>query len=141
MRGFIASLFLALPTVATGDVAGDFDYYVLSLSWSPNWCAITGDARGAETTSRTPFRLDDLVAVAREDTDHQFPLCRFVLHHQNAGFGLIHDSSLIRVSPCRLPIPTTNAGSFKVKLMQKNSANLLHLFELYFHRTGLSSQS
>ncbi len=26
--------------------AGDFDYYVMSLSWSPNWCAITGDARG-----------------------------------------------------------------------------------------------
>jgi len=29
------------------DVAGDFDYYVLSLSWSPNWCALEGDARGS----------------------------------------------------------------------------------------------
>lgn len=28
-------------------VAGEFDYYVLSLSWSPGWCAIEGDARAA----------------------------------------------------------------------------------------------
>ena len=27
--------------------AGDFDYYVLSLSWSANWCALEGDARGS----------------------------------------------------------------------------------------------
>ncbi len=24
-----------------------FDYWVLSLSWSPNWCALEGDARGS----------------------------------------------------------------------------------------------
>lgn len=30
---------------AEGEKAGDFDYYVLSLSWSSNWCATTGDAR------------------------------------------------------------------------------------------------
>jgi ribonuclease T2 len=30
-----------------GERAGDFDYYVLSLSWSPTWCANEGDARGA----------------------------------------------------------------------------------------------
>ena len=34
------------PVWATGERAGDFDYYVMSLSWSPNWCAVTGDARG-----------------------------------------------------------------------------------------------
>ncbi len=28
--------------------AGEFDYFVLSLSWSPSWCALTGDARGAD---------------------------------------------------------------------------------------------
>ncbi|MCR9146180.1 MAG: ribonuclease T2 [Rhodobacteraceae bacterium] len=28
--------------------AGVFDYYVLSLSWSPTWCAIEGDARAAD---------------------------------------------------------------------------------------------
>jgi len=27
--------------------AADFDYYLLALSWSPTWCALTGDARGA----------------------------------------------------------------------------------------------
>lgn len=30
---------------AEGEIAGDFDYYVLALSWSPNWCAMEGDAR------------------------------------------------------------------------------------------------
>ncbi|WP_258546741.1 ribonuclease T2 [Loktanella sp. D2R18] len=30
------------------DVAGEFDYYVMALSWSANWCALEGDARGAE---------------------------------------------------------------------------------------------
>jgi ribonuclease T2 len=27
------------------DEAGDFDYYVMALSWSPNWCALEGDDR------------------------------------------------------------------------------------------------
>lgn len=33
---------------ADGEKAGVFDYYVLSLSWSPNWCVLEGDAREAE---------------------------------------------------------------------------------------------
>lgn len=33
---------------AEGEAAGDFDYYLLSLSWSPNFCALEGDAKGAE---------------------------------------------------------------------------------------------
>lgn len=32
---------------AEGERAGDFDYYVLSLSWSPTWCALEGDRRGS----------------------------------------------------------------------------------------------
>ena len=40
-------LALAAPANADG-VAGEFDYYVLSLSWSPAWCAATGDARDAD---------------------------------------------------------------------------------------------
>ena len=36
------------PAHAGGERAGDFDYYVLSLSWSPTWCAIEGDDRGAD---------------------------------------------------------------------------------------------
>lgn len=33
---------------ADAKLAGKFDYYVLALSWSPTWCALTGDARGAD---------------------------------------------------------------------------------------------
>jgi ribonuclease T2 len=34
--------------VRAQDVAGEFDYYVMALSWSANWCAMEGDAHGAE---------------------------------------------------------------------------------------------
>ncbi len=36
-----------LPAGAENDRPGQFDYYVLSLSWSPTWCAIEGDARNS----------------------------------------------------------------------------------------------
>ena len=36
-----------LQASAENDRAGVFDYYVLSLSWSPTWCAIEGDARNS----------------------------------------------------------------------------------------------
>ena len=45
-----AALFLGLPSApaqAEGERAGDFDYYVLALSWSPTWCALEGDARNS----------------------------------------------------------------------------------------------
>lgn len=46
-----AMLLLCLFTIghalAEGKLAGKFDYYVLSLSWSPSWCALTGDARNS----------------------------------------------------------------------------------------------
>ncbi|MCA0921318.1 ribonuclease T2 family protein [Pseudooceanicola nanhaiensis] len=32
---------------AEGARAGDFDYYLLSLSWSPTWCALEGAQRGS----------------------------------------------------------------------------------------------
>ncbi len=42
----LAAMCLAVaPALAEGERAGDFDYYVLSLSWSSNWCALEGDAR------------------------------------------------------------------------------------------------
>lgn len=44
---FAAMLALAAPAWAEGERAGDFDYYVLSLSWSPSWCATDGAGRGA----------------------------------------------------------------------------------------------
>lgn len=45
MRAALIWLFMALPLWAENDRAGEFDYYVMSLSWSPNWCALEGDAR------------------------------------------------------------------------------------------------
>ncbi|MDE3079136.1 MAG: ribonuclease T2 [Paracoccaceae bacterium] len=33
------------PSAEARGVPGQFDYYVLSLSWSAGWCALTGDAR------------------------------------------------------------------------------------------------
>ena len=38
----------ATPIWADGEKAGEFDYYVMALSWSPNWCSLEGDARGSE---------------------------------------------------------------------------------------------
>lgn len=41
-----ALLALLLPMSAQAhDIAGEFDYYVMALSWSPNWCALEGDGR------------------------------------------------------------------------------------------------
>ncbi len=45
MRTILALLLMTRVAMAEGERAGDFDYYVLSLSWSPNWCALEGDAR------------------------------------------------------------------------------------------------
>ncbi|CUH78868.1 Ribonuclease I precursor [Tritonibacter multivorans] len=39
---------LAPSARADGERAGEFDYYVLALSWSPNWCEIEGDAKGSD---------------------------------------------------------------------------------------------
>lgn len=44
------ALVLALSTAcgaaqAEGERAGDFDYYVMALSWSATWCSLTGDDR------------------------------------------------------------------------------------------------
>ncbi|MCV2871626.1 ribonuclease T2 [Defluviimonas sp. WL0050] len=48
MRWLAALAFLPLPVFAEGEAAGAFDYYILSLSWSPTFCALTGDARGED---------------------------------------------------------------------------------------------
>jgi ribonuclease T2 len=47
MRSLLALLLAAGTAQADGEAAGDFDYYVMSLSWSPTWCALEGDARNA----------------------------------------------------------------------------------------------
>lgn len=45
MRLLMLLALLAGPARAEGDRPGVFDYYVLALTWSPNWCALEGDAR------------------------------------------------------------------------------------------------
>ncbi|QQA42505.1 ribonuclease T2 family protein [Pelagovum pacificum] len=45
-RLLLLSLFAASP-VRADDVAGEFDYYVMALSWSANWCEMEGDERGS----------------------------------------------------------------------------------------------
>ncbi len=42
----------ASPARADGEPAGRFDYYVLAMSWSPTWCALEGEARGAAQCDR-----------------------------------------------------------------------------------------
>ena len=48
MRAALLWFMLVMPALAQEHRTGVFDYYVLSLSWSPNWCALEGDARGSE---------------------------------------------------------------------------------------------
>jgi ribonuclease T2 len=40
-------MLLASRAWAEGERAGDFDYYVLALSWTPTWCALDGDDRNS----------------------------------------------------------------------------------------------
>ncbi|SMG51030.1 ribonuclease T2 family protein [Paracoccus sp. J56] len=43
----IATLLLT-PAAQAQDIPGRFDYYVLSLSWSPSWCRAEGEESDAE---------------------------------------------------------------------------------------------
>lgn len=47
LKSFVLAAIMATPALSDGERAGDFDYYVLSLSWTPTWCAQTGDGRNA----------------------------------------------------------------------------------------------
>ncbi|MCF1707638.1 ribonuclease T2 [Tabrizicola sp. J26] len=46
LRLLLLCAMIGEPALAEGEKAGNFDYYVLSLGWSPNWCALEGDERG-----------------------------------------------------------------------------------------------
>lgn len=43
----LCAIWLAGMASAQGERSGDFDYYVLALSWTPTWCAIEGDDRAS----------------------------------------------------------------------------------------------
>jgi ribonuclease T2 len=50
MRTILLALILSITALAAraeGERVGDFDYYVMALSWSANWCALEGDARNS----------------------------------------------------------------------------------------------
>ncbi|SFH13825.1 ribonuclease T2 [Palleronia marisminoris] len=48
----VLAVLIAFALPARADEAGAFDYYVLSLSWSPTWCALEGDAQGSPQCDR-----------------------------------------------------------------------------------------
>jgi len=48
MRLIVVFLLLAGMARAEPGQPGAFDHYVLALSWSAGWCAVEGDARGAD---------------------------------------------------------------------------------------------
>ncbi len=45
MRVVLVLWLVLLAGAARGERAGAFDYYLLALSWAPNWCVAEGDAR------------------------------------------------------------------------------------------------
>lgn len=47
LRALMLALALLAGAPGHADQPGRFDYYVLALSWSPNWCRMTGDDRQA----------------------------------------------------------------------------------------------
>ena len=47
MRWIFVLLLSAAVARAEGERAGDFDYYLLALSWSPTWCVLEGEDRGS----------------------------------------------------------------------------------------------
>lgn len=46
-RLILAIICAAGVAQADGEPAGEFDYYVMSLSWTPTWCTLEGDGRGS----------------------------------------------------------------------------------------------
>ena len=48
MRWLLIWILTTIPALAAEDKAGQFDYYVMALSWSPNWCELEGDAKGSD---------------------------------------------------------------------------------------------
>jgi ribonuclease T2 len=45
MHKILILIFTLFTIPARADTAGEFDYYVVALGWSPTWCTLTGDAR------------------------------------------------------------------------------------------------
>ncbi len=52
MKKLTGLLIGALACALNADTAGDFDYYILSLSWNAGWCEVEGNAKGAESCEK-----------------------------------------------------------------------------------------
>ncbi|WP_439156424.1 ribonuclease T2 family protein [Yoonia sp.] len=53
MRHLLTALCLIASPAWANDETADFDYYVMSLSWSANWCVLEGDARNSPQCDST----------------------------------------------------------------------------------------
>lgn len=53
MRHLFSAMALCIAFSASADVPGRFDYYVLSLSWSPQYCA--GEAKASDPQCQRPY--------------------------------------------------------------------------------------
>jgi len=51
MRSLLIWAMTAVPALPENDKAGNFDYYVMALSWSPNWYEIEGDYKNSDQCS------------------------------------------------------------------------------------------
>ena len=47
LKAFCLATIFATSVHADGEPAGDFDYYVMALSWTPSWCELEGDDRNS----------------------------------------------------------------------------------------------
>ncbi len=47
LKTFVLVAAFGSSAMAEGEPAGDFDYYVMALSWTPSWCEVEGDDRGS----------------------------------------------------------------------------------------------
>ncbi|WP_106745049.1 ribonuclease T2 family protein [Yoonia maritima] len=72
MRRLIALLLLITSSAQAQDAAGDFDYYVLSLSWSANWCELEGDARNSPQCDESE-NFDWVLHGLWPQYDHGYP--------------------------------------------------------------------
>ena len=47
LKAFCLATIFATSVHADGETAGDFDYYVMALSWTPSWCELESDDRNS----------------------------------------------------------------------------------------------
>lgn len=70
----LAALAAAAPALA--DRAGDFDHYVLALSWHPSWCAREGDAEYPQDCRDSPRQGFTVHGLWPQGTDGWPEFCR-----------------------------------------------------------------